>query len=131
MQHARYHWSLIRRRIKVVKLMSRLPEGKIQQLYKQKAEREKDPNDDDDESDSFAGGGTSRIIILPGNQWKMYFDNIMFIMVLIYIFILPLYVCWVETIETHTFLKLMIFDLVFLFSEVLNLLLGYKKINGE
>ena len=61
----------------------------------------------------------------------MHFDNFVFVILIFYIFILPLYVCWDENLKLKEIIELLFFDFVFLLVRVFDLLLGSKNSQGE
>lgn len=91
---ARYNWNIIRKKMKVIHVMRNFSPEKVSKLYAVK--REKNPGSEQlcDEHQV-----PSKLIITPKNFFKMHFNNVMLIVLILYVFIVPLYVSFSPILE--------------------------------
>ena len=73
----------------------------------------------------------SRFIIDPKNFWKMWWGNLLLVATIIYLFLLPLFVCISHTLSWSNFSILSLFDFIFIFDSFLNLFVGFYDKDGR
>ena len=73
----------------------------------------------------------SRFIIDPNNYWKMHFNNLMLIVLILYVFLIPLFVSYSPFLDKDNLKLLLFFDIMFFLSRCLDLFIGFKTKEGE
>lgn len=73
----------------------------------------------------------SKFIIDPQNFWKMQFNNFMLIILILYVFLVPLYVSYSQKLDSDHLKMLLLFDILFMLSRVSDLLIGFRAKDGE
>ena len=117
---AKYNWNKIRVKKKVIDMIKYSSGEKIQELYEAKYKNQGKAffiKEDVLE--------VSKFIIPPNNWWKMQFDNLMILILILYVFLIPLYVSYSSILQKHHLGNLLFFDIMFMASKVVDLFIGY------
>lgn len=71
-----------------------------------------------------------KLIIPPNNFWNMQWNNFIVIIFILYMFILPLYICFDKIITEEYINSLIIFDILFMIDRSADLFVGSYKLDG-
>jgi hypothetical protein len=116
-------WKLLRRKRRVLVMLSRLGEAALVEM-----DRLKDRNQSEKSDEKVEVHKVSKFIIMPDNFWRMQWNNQIIIVFIIWIFLMPIKVC--QNYEMNAGNSLLIFDLIFVLDRIMELFVSYYNPNG-
>jgi len=122
---ARKRWALLRKKKKVIVQISNLG-VKMEEILRDQTQKE-DHNRTKEEKANWQ----QKMIIPPNNYWNMQWNNITVLIFIIYMFMLPLFICFDKVISRDNIDALIIFDIVFMIDRCADLFVGSYNQDGQ
>ena len=72
----------------------------------------------------------NKYIINPDNSKLIHWSNVLLVVLIIYIFLLPLYVSYSPILSNQNFKTLLMFDFCFLLDKIIHLFIGFTNDQG-
>jgi hypothetical protein len=120
---ARFYWSIIKRKIKVIRMMKTIGTEMIKDMSTR--------NNNRDGKQKDVPKTPSKLIIGPNNFYNMWWNNFSQVIFLVYIMLMPLIICMSSKLSKTHITLLTCFDFTFMIDRILDLLVGFYKPNGD
>lgn len=123
-QAAKKRWKMLRKKKRLIVQMNNLSQKNMNQIIKYQKDDHKKVVDEE-------GNWYSKLIIPPNNYWNLQWNNLTVLIFLLYMFILPIKVCFEQYMIPEDISNLLIFDIIFIMDRLADLFVASYTVDGK